>query len=353
MTKKTVEKPVFFLKIIGISDTSHELIPIKTLIGSLPAFMDGITLVISHNMDTDENRKLVKILEDKTMLPVKEVKNGIKAEKNTIYTMASDYNITIEDEKFVLTTSSQKVEIEKLKTSNEELEQRNKELQVINAYMENFVHAVAHDMRSPVANLKYLTDVFASADTEGQKQYLPFISKSIEKLDNILKGLVQIIDIKGQQIDSEAEEIEIGNIIEDVVDEEQGLIADTQAEIIIENHYPHKFRYIRGYLEIILRNLLSNALKYRKKEAPPQIKIKVVADNGDAILSIKDNGIGMDLAKNKDKLFMPFKRFRKDIPGLGIGLHIIKTLIEKNGGKITVESEAGKGTEFKVYLKEF
>jgi signal transduction histidine kinase len=116
-------------------------------------------------------------------------------------------------------------------------------------------------------------------------------------------------------------------VIAEVVDEEQRLIADTQAEIIIENHNPHKFRYIRGYLEIIFRNLLSNALKYRKKEVPPQIKIKVIAGNGVAILSIKDNGIGMDLAKNKDKLFMPFKRFREDIPGLGIGLHIIKTLI--------------------------
>jgi signal transduction histidine kinase len=353
MTKKTVEKPVFFLKIIGISTTSHEFPPIKTLIGNLPTFMDGITLVIGHDIGTDEKGKLVKVLEDKTMLPVKEVKNGIKAEKNTIYTTASDHNIMIENGKFVLTTSLKKAEIEKLKTSNEELQQRNKELQVINAYMENFVHAVAHDMRSPVANLKYLTDVFASADTEGQKQYLPFISKSIEKLDNILRGLVQIIDIKGQQVDSEAEEIEIGKVIADVVDEEQELIADTQAKIIIENHYPHKFRYIRGYLEIILRNLLSNALKYRKKEAPPQIDIKVIADNRDAILIIKDNGIGMDVVKNKDKLFMPFKRFRKDIPGLGIGLHIIKTLIEKNGGKITVESEVGKGTEFRVYLKEF
>jgi two-component system CheB/CheR fusion protein len=61
----------------------------------------------------------------------------------------------------------------------------------------------------------------------------------------------------------------------------------------------------------------------------------------------------MDLAKNKDKLFIPFKRFREDIPGLGIGLHIIKTLIEKNGGKITAESEPGEGTEFSVYLKEY
>jgi two-component system CheB/CheR fusion protein len=208
-------------------------------------------------------------------------------------------------------------------------------------------------MRSPVANLKYLTDVFGTADAEGQKQYLPLISKSIDKLDNVLKGLVQIIDIKGQQIDAEAEEIEISKVIEDVLEEEQARIVETHAEIIIENHYPHKFRYIRGYLEIILRNMLSNALKYRKEEAPLQIKIKLIADNGDAFLSIKDNGIGMNLTKNKDKLFVPFKRFRKDIPGLGIGLHIIKTLIEKNGGKITVESEAGKGTEFKVYLKEF
>ena len=234
-----------------------------------------------------------------------------------------------------------------------ELQQRNNELEDINVYLENFVHAVAHDMRAPVANLKYLTDEFTAADVEGQKQYLPLISKSVDKLDSTLKGLVQIIDIKGQQVGSDAEEIDISQVIESVLEEKQELISETNAKMHIENHYPHKIRYIRGYLEIILRNLLSNALKYRKEDERPAIQIKVVQEGSFVLLSVKDNGIGMDLEKNKNNLFIPFKRFKQDIPGLGIGLHIIKIIIEKNGGKIDVESEVDKGTEFKVYLKEF
>lgn len=235
----------------------------------------------------------------------------------------------------------------------QELRQRNKELEETNAYLENFVHVIAHDMRTPVANLKYLTEVFTSLDEEGRTQYLSLISKSIHKLDNILNGLVQIIDVKGQYTTKIAETIDINEVVEQVLEEQQDVINETGAKVHIKNSFPRKITYIRGYLESILRNLISNALKYRKKNRPTEIYLSVLSQDDFVFISVKDNGIGIDLKKHGKKLFTPFKRCKGGTPGLGIGLHIIKTMVEKNGGRITVESEKGKGATFNIFLKEF
>jgi len=234
-----------------------------------------------------------------------------------------------------------------------ELQERNRELSEVNAYLENFVHVIAHDMRSPVANLKYLVDVFTSMDEEGKKQYVPLIKKSINKLDNTLKGLVQIIDVQGNQAKDAIEAIDVGQIVAEVLEEQQEKISETGAQIEVDNQLFEKISYIRGYLESILRNLISNAIKYSKSEVTPKVDISLKHEHGFVLISVQDNGIGMDLKKNQDELFIPFKRMNKDIPGLGIGLHIIKTMVEKNGGKIEVESEVGKGSVFTAYLKEY
>lgn len=102
-------------------------------------------------------------------------------------------------------------------------------------------------------------------------------------------------------------------------------------------------------LRSILYNLLSNAVKYRSLEKVPQVHIETKIENGFIVISVKDNGIG--IAQNHiQKLFTMFKRFHTHVEGTGIGLYIIKRIVENAGGKIEVESIVNEGTTFKIYL---
>jgi signal transduction histidine kinase len=95
---------------------------------------------------------------------------------------------------------------------------------------------------------------------------------------------------------------------------------------------------------------LSNAIKYRSINRPLKIKIKTYKENNFLILSITDNGLGINY-NQQSKLFTMFKRLHSHVEGTGIGLYIIKRIVENNQGKIEVQSEEGKGTTFKVYLQ--
>ena len=103
-------------------------------------------------------------------------------------------------------------------------------------------------------------------------------------------------------------------------------------------------------LRSIIYNLLSNALKYCPKSRKPEINIKTEQEDDYILLTFSDNGMGMN-EMQLSKLFSMFKRFHTKVEGTGIGLYMVKRIIENNGGKIKVESEEGKGTTFKIYLK--
>ncbi len=98
-------------------------------------------------------------------------------------------------------------------------------------------------------------------------------------------------------------------------------------------------------------HLLSNAIKYRTKDVPLKIHLQSTQDEKYIYLEVIDNGSGIDLKKNGDKLFNLYKRFRdQSIPGKGIGLNLVKTQAESIGGKVIVNSEINKGSTFKVFI---
>jgi signal transduction histidine kinase len=114
-----------------------------------------------------------------------------------------------------------------------------------------------------------------------------------------------------------------------------------------------RLRYNETYLLSILRNLVSNALKYRSPKRPLQLEITTGRSGPFVLLTVKDNGIGMDGKQVHEKLFKPFSRLSEQGEGKGLGLHLVKHMVEKNGGSIRVESTPNVGTTFRVYLKEY
>lgn len=226
------------------------------------------------------------------------------------------------------------------------------ELNNTNKYLDNFVHAIAHDLRAPVANLKLTEEVFRSADEQQKKKLLSSIHKNINRLDMTLKGLVQIIDTQDNR-EMSKQGLDVVNIINQIITAHQEKINAVKAEIIINKNTEEKIRYVEGYIHSIVRNLLTNALKYTFPGRKPLINISFGKAGDFFILSVKDNGSGINLSKHGKNLFSPFQRMSSKTDGMGIGLHIVNNMVTRNGGNIKVDSEPGKGTEFILYLKEY
>jgi signal transduction histidine kinase len=126
------------------------------------------------------------------------------------------------------------------------------------------------------------------------------------------------------------------------------MIEDTNTTIITDFKVDHLY-FARINLRSILYNLLSNAIKYRSPERNPEIKISTSQKDRYIVLTIQDNGLGLNENQQK-RLFTMFKRFHTHVDGTGIGLYIVKRIVENKEGKIEVGSKKGEGTTFKIYF---
>lgn len=128
------------------------------------------------------------------------------------------------------------------------------------------------------------------------------------------------------------------------------LIEKTNANIYTKLMEP-EIRFSRKNMRSVLHNLLSNAIKYRTPDKSPEILVKTEKKDEYVILSVKDNGLGIK-HEHIDKIFMMFKRMYDHVEGTGVGLYIVKRIIDNADGKIEVESEPGKGSTFRIFIKE-
>ena len=237
-------------------------------------------------------------------------------------------------------------------TKTKELDQKNIELHEINKYLDNFVHTIAHDFRTPVANLKLTQEVFKEAHETQKQELYEVISKNVDKLDIIMKGLVQIIDMQGDKPEYE-HDLNVEDIINEVLQDESSSFRKNNASVEIKKYTQPIISYAKAYLWSIIKNMVSNALKYAFPQRNLKLIINLKRDERFFIMEFEDNGIGIDLKKYKKNLFHPFQRFSDNTQGMGIGLHIINTMVAKNGGHIDVESIPGNGSKFKVFIKEY
>jgi signal transduction histidine kinase len=129
-------------------------------------------------------------------------------------------------------------------------------------------------------------------------------------------------------------------------------ILETEASINENFSRAPLIHTIKPYLDSILINLVSNAIKYRHPGRRPVIQIKSEKVENYICLSVRDNGLGLNLDLNKEKLFSLYSRFHHHVEGKGMGLYLVKTQVVSLGGRIEVESEIDRGTTFKIFLKD-
>lgn len=243
------------------------------------------------------------------------------------------------------------VDFTNMKKVQDELKSSNKNLIKINNDLDNFVYTASHDLKSPIANLQsliyHLKSKFAQKRDADEQKLLEMIELSIVKLNETIKALTEITKVqKDQQIN--IEKLAFKNILEDVKIDLNGMIEDTNCTFITDFKVEHLF-FAKINLRSIFYNLLSNAIKYKSPERDPVIKISTERTGKYIRLSIQDNGLGLNESQ-LTKLFTMFRRFHTHVDGTGIGLYIVKRIIENKEGKIEVESEKDVGTRFNIYF---
>jgi PAS domain S-box-containing protein len=244
-------------------------------------------------------------------------------------------------------------DIHENKKREEELAHKNKELEKINGDMDNFIYAASHDLKSPISNIEGLVhalrDDLETIINEDENKIINMIDLSIEKLKYTIEELIEISYVHKNGHNGR-ELVFFENILEEVKSEIQFQIQDSGA-IIASNFRCPSLSFSHKDLWNIIYNLLTNSIKFRNPRRPLKVHISTyIVDNDYTVLSIKDNGLGFDPAK-KEKIFSMFRRLHAHAEGSGVGLYIVKRIIDNWGGKIEVESEEGKGAEFKVHFK--
>jgi len=222
----------------------------------------------------------------------------------------------------------------------EDLIQRNNDL-------EQFTYIVSHNLRSPVANIKGFNDILNTVelkDTE-KNEMLNGINISVNKLDNVIQDLNQILQVK-HNVNEKKEEVKFSDMVKTIKSSIQQIIDKDGVVIKYDFSETDEMLTLKSYMYSIFYNLISNSIKYRRPDADPIIEIQSKKDNNKIILSFKDNGLGIDLDKKRNQIFGLYKRFHTHTDGKGVGLYMTKTQVETLGGRISVNSEVNKGTEF-------
>ena len=240
---------------------------------------------------------------------------------------------------------------EELSKKNKELEANNKELSKVNNDLDNFIYTASHDLKAPISNIEGLiTALFLEIDDDNPEfeKIRQMTTASIQKFKNTLNDLTEISKVQKENSD-DVQIVHLNTLIEEIRLDIKSIIDKSKAQINLDLQV-EEFKFSSKNMRSILYNLISNAVKYSSPERVPQVNVSTKVVSGYTILTVSDNGLGINPAY-KSKLFGMFKRLHDHVEGSGIGLYIVKRIIENNGGKIEVESELNVGTTFKVYFK--
>ncbi|WP_316765224.1 PAS domain-containing protein [Pedobacter frigiditerrae] len=215
----------------------------------------------------------------------------------------------------------------------------------------NFSYIVSHNLRSHAGNIQGISTLIESAQTEDDRnEMIQLLKKVAGNLNETLFNLNNIVNIQ-TSIDIDIEPLYLSDYVQGTLAVQKTQILSKKATILNKVDGDIVVNYNRAYLESILLNLLSNALRYSHPDRKPVISIACFKEDGQDVLRVSDNGIGIDLEKYGDKLFGIYQTFNGNADARGFGLFISKNQVEAMGGKIEVESALNKGTTFKIYFK--
>ncbi|WP_052692078.1 CHASE domain-containing protein [Teredinibacter purpureus] len=248
---------------------------------------------------------------------------------------------------------SQIASLETQKKLENDLEKQNAYLEEANRELNQFAYIASHDLKEPLRTLRTFTS-YLLKDLETQKwdrvaQDVYHVDSSAERMTRLINALLELS--RASNADLKLQPIESSTLISDIRQNLQAQIQDSDADIIV-NDVGLTFNADGELLSQVIQNLVSNAIKFHKPDNIPKVTISTRKQNSNTgEITVKDEGVG--IAHNQlDNIFFPFKRLHgiAEYEGTGIGLSIVKKIVDRHKGRITVESEPGLGSCFSIQL---
>jgi PAS domain S-box-containing protein len=222
------------------------------------------------------------------------------------------------------------------------------QLAIQNTQLIDFCNVVSHNLRGPLINMAMLAEfIKESDDVEEQKLLVSKLEPVIESLKSTFNELVESIQIR-QDGNVKSDNLNLATCLQEALD---GLVAEitkAKAKISVDFEEAPVILYPHKYLASIFYNLISNAIKYQSPDRRLSVNLASRMKEGNIVLTVQDNGLGIDLAKHKDNIFKIGKVFHRHPDAKGLGLFMTKTQVEAMGGKIWVESFPDQGSKFSV-----
>ncbi|WP_298478909.1 PAS domain-containing protein [uncultured Maribacter sp.] len=220
-----------------------------------------------------------------------------------------------------------------------------------NDSLRNFAHMVSHDLRSHATNLSMVTGFLLDERDENEKfKLMNMLKEATESLNSTVHNLNEVVQ-SSSNVSEQLIPIPLKPAIDTVINNIGVLFKEKNAKTIINVAPTVEVLAIPAYLDSILLNLFTNSLRYSETNRPPILKIDVVINKKHLELTFTDNGKGIDLNKFGGKIFGMHKTFHRNKDARGVGLYITKNQLEAMGGNISVESQVGVGTTFKLIFK--
>ena len=348
-----------------------ELATVKEYSPNVKSFLEAASLNTAIAINTAQSRQRVQELLEKTQSQSEE----LQAQHTELENINAE--LQAQAEKLQASEEELKVQQEELQQSNQELEERSRlleeknevilernlqiqakaeELSITTKYKSEFLANMSHELRTPLNSILLLSRLLAENHAQNlsseQIEYANVIQSSGNGLLTLIDEILDLSKIEAGKMELEYNDVEIAS----VTDELQSLFAPIAKDkgiefsVAMSKGVPGSFETDRLRLEQILRNLVSNALKFTKKG---MVQLNIDKQNGSITFSVKDTGIGIAREKQQT-IFEAFQQAdgstRRQFGGTGLGLSISRELAKLLGGEIKLESEEGKGSEFTLVL---
>jgi two-component system, sensor histidine kinase len=236
---------------------------------------------------------------------------------------------------------------------NTELTTTNQQLVRTNTDLDTFVYTASHDLKAPITNIEGLLDTLlaelpAGSHTQEVDYILGLMHDSVNRFKKTVEQLTDVSRLQ-QEHGQPVSMVGLAEVLEDVRLDLVPLLTETGGRLDIDVAACPTVAFSEKHMRSVLYNLLSNALKYRHPDRPPHVRVRCRPEAAHAVLTVQDNGLGLSEPENP-RLFNLFQRFHSHVEGSGVGLYMIKKMIENAGGRISVESQENVGSTFSVYF---
>ena len=315
----------------------------EEILGKTPDIFKG------PNSDEQEYIKLINAIKHKKECLIETVSYKKNREEYWVrFSMIPIYN----SENQVSHWISIQRDVTEEKNQEKEKEQLIRELTQNNKDLKQFSYITSHNLRAPLSNLIGLLNLIEDTPNDNQelKELISGFSKSTHLLNDTINDLAKVMIIKDNP-SIQKEEILLQGIFENVFCQLNSQIELYKPIIKLDFEKATTLYVNKAYIESILMNLITNSIKYKSENRKLKISIATSQIDDTVILTFKDNGIGIDLERNKDKVFGLYQRFHNYPDSKGLGLYLVKSQVETMGGTIDIESEVNKGTIFTLIFK--